>query len=106
MQKGDIVLMPFPFSDLTGKKLRPALILCSSPLDITVCFITTQFQWREKHNIAITPSRANGIKKASLIRVSQFATIDKDLVIGKLGELESNYVRQLNQNLMEILQLS
>ncbi|MCK3684492.1 type II toxin-antitoxin system PemK/MazF family toxin [Maribellus sp. YY47] len=106
MQKGDIVLVPFPFSDLSGKKLRPALILCSSPLDITVCFITTQFQWREKHDIELLPSSSNGIKKTSIIRVGKFATIDKDLVIGKLGELEFNYVRQLNKNLKEILQLA
>ncbi|MFV0592830.1 MAG: type II toxin-antitoxin system PemK/MazF family toxin [Draconibacterium sp.] len=106
MQKGDIVLVPFPFSDLTGEKLRPALVLCSTPLDITVCFITTQFQWREKYDIELLPSSYNGIKKASLLRVRKFATIDKDLVVGKLGKLEFTYIRQLNQNLMEILQLS
>mgnify|MGYP003344528084 CR=1 FL=1 len=41
MTKGDIVLIPFPFTDLTGSKLRPALILATTEHDVTVAFITT-----------------------------------------------------------------
>lgn len=44
MAKGDIILIPFPFTDLTGNKLRPAVILVETPLDLTVSFITTQLQ--------------------------------------------------------------
>ncbi|WP_206081868.1 type II toxin-antitoxin system PemK/MazF family toxin [Maribellus sediminis] len=105
MQKGDIVLIPFPFTDLSGRKLRPALVLCSSVKDVTVCFITTQFQWEEEFDIEITPSAENGIKKSSLIRVSKLATIDSDLVIGELGRIEDHYISRLNRNLIQIFQL-
>ena len=47
MVKGDIVLITFPFTDLSGSKLRPTVVLAETELDVTVCFITTQLQWQE-----------------------------------------------------------
>ena len=47
MEKGDIILIPFPFTDLKGNKNRPALILINSELDITLAFISTQLKWKE-----------------------------------------------------------
>jgi len=105
VKKGDIVLILFPFPDLTGKKLRPALILCESTHDISVCFITTQFQWKDSNDFVILPSTKNGLKKSSIVRISKFATLDKDLVVGKLGTLEQKYIRLLNQGLLQVLQL-
>ncbi len=106
MKKGDIVLIPFPFTDLTGNKLRPALILVHSERDITVCFITTQLKWQETTDIEISPSVNNGIKKDSLIRLSKMATIDKSLAIGKLGNLDHEYLPELNKNLKLIFELN
>ena len=38
MVKGDIVLITFPFTDMSGSKLRPAIVLAASSMDLTVCF--------------------------------------------------------------------
>jgi len=42
MAKGDIVLITFPFTDLSGSKLRPAVILAETEEDLTVCFPSSQ----------------------------------------------------------------
>jgi mRNA interferase MazF len=55
MTKGDIVLIPFPFSDLSGSKLRPAVVLVESELDITVCFITSPLKWQHSTDILVHP---------------------------------------------------
>lgn len=105
MNKGDIVLIPFPFTDLRGTKNRPALILIDSNEDITVSFITTQLKWQERFDVRLEPSNENGLKKTSLIRLSKITTIDKELVIGKLGQLTDSEIEGVNRGLIGLLDL-
>lgn len=105
MKKGDIVLIPFPFTDLTEIKNRPALILIDSDDDITVSFITTQLKWHENFDVRLEPSNENGLKRTSLIRLSKITTIDKELVIGKLGELTASEREKVNIGLINLLDL-
>ena len=105
MNKGDIILIPFPFSDLSGTKNRPAVILIETDEDITVAFITTQIKWSTEFDILLHPSDLNGLKKISLIRLNKLATIDKELVIGRLGSLTEPSLGLLNRNLIRIFRL-
>lgn len=105
MPKGDIVLITFPSTDLSGSKLRPAIILAETKLDLTVCFITTQTQWEEVSDVNLSPSETNGLKAKSLIKTSKIATLDKLLVKGLLGKLNHTELSELNTKLKVILQL-
>ena len=105
MIKGDIVLIPFPFTDLTGVKNRPALILVETDSDIMVSFITTQVKWEEEFDVRLEPTNENGLKKTSLIRLSKLSTIDKDLVIGRLGRLTDQEIVMVNKHLIRLLRL-
>lgn len=106
MRKGDIVLIPFPFTDLSGNKIRPAVVLLETEYDITLCFISTQIKWKEVNDIELSPSIENGLKKASLVRLSKIATLDKELAKGKLGELQASEILDLNIKLKNLLQLN
>jgi mRNA interferase MazF len=106
MIKGDIVLITFPFTDLSGSKLRPAIVLAENKLDITVCFITTQVTFHEPTDVEITPTQKNGIKQASLIRTSKIATLDKSLVKGLIGELSTEEIKLLDNKLKFLFQIS
>ncbi len=105
MAKGDIVLITFPFTNLSGSKLRPAIVLTETNLDITVCFITSQINWQEQTDIVLFPNDQNGIKKQSLVRTSKIATIDKALAQGLLGKLSANEITELNNKLKILFQL-
>ena len=101
MKKGSIILIPFPFTDLTGSKIRPAVVLNKIELDVTICFITSELRWKTKYDISILPSEDNGLKVPSLIRVSKIATIDSGLVLGELGKLSNIEITSLNKNLIK-----
>ncbi|MFO7846281.1 MAG: type II toxin-antitoxin system PemK/MazF family toxin [Balneolaceae bacterium] len=106
MKKGDIVLIPFPFTDLSGNKMRPALTLISGDLDLTVSFISTQLHWEEPTDLLLQPNSLNGLKKPSLVRTGKIATIDKELVIGKLGHIDDEIIEDLDRKLIRIFDIN
>jgi mRNA interferase MazF len=105
MAKGDIVLITFPFTDLSGSKLRPAIVLCDTILDLTVCFITTQTGWQEPTDVLLFPNSINGLRKQSLVRTSKIATLDRTLAKGLLGRLVQKELIELNSKLKLLLQI-
>ena len=92
--KGDVVLVPFPFTDLSQTKLRPAIVLHVQPdgEDITLCFISSQNLDRVSRDELIVelshPEFAQtGLKSTSKIRVSRIVTLERQLIKRKLGSL-------------------
>ena len=102
MKKGDIVLVPFPFTDLTGSKKRPALVLLPGGLDVTVSFISTQLHWQEPTDLLLPPDAENGLKKPSLVRTGKIATLDEKLVIGRLGSISSKQIEELDKKIIQL----
>ncbi len=105
MKKGDIVLISFPFTNLKGAKRRPAVILYKGELDVIVSFITSRIKWEEKTDLLIVPDQSNGLKKPSLIRIDKIATLEIELIIGKIGEVGEDKIIELNSKLSQLLGL-
>lgn len=105
MAKADIILIPFPFTNLSDTKIRPCLVLIDGEYDVTVSFITTQTGWNDNASLHIKPTKSNGLKKESLIRLNKLATIDKELIIGKIGKLNAAETETINRKLKEVFQL-
>jgi mRNA interferase MazF len=83
MNKGEIILITFPFTDLSGSKLRPALVLAADKEDITVAFITTNLQQVNNTDMLLRKSSINGLKKDSLVKMNKIATLDHGLAMGQ-----------------------
>ena len=108
--KGKIVLLPFPFTDLTTTKLRPALVIYEGEKDVIVAFISSKVSSRSlETNILLTKERRGfrrtGLKVDSVIRVDKIATLLKDLVVGELGEVDEEIRKEVNQKLRKILKV-
>lgn len=112
MMKGDIVLIPFPFTDLSQSKLRPAIVLWidSSGRDVTVCFISSQrVDNLTDHEFLLDCADpeflSNGLKVSSKVRVTRIATIECQLVTRRLGRLGSGQIQRLNLTMIKTFQL-
>ncbi len=95
---GTIVLVPFPFTDLSATKVRPALVISkenSSSRDVILCFITSRIDGQQvEQAIALQPSTKNGIKIPSIVRFDKIATLDKGIIIGELGHVDPVLLRK------------
>ncbi len=76
--KGEIVVLPFPFSDLTRAKRRPALVL-AAPLgdDLILCQITSR-DVRDEYAVTLKDSdfRLGSLKRPSNARPNRVFTAD------------------------------
>jgi mRNA interferase MazF len=84
---GSVVLTDFPFTDLSAKKRRPALVVSANNLtrpDVIVAYITSVVQ-PLPGAAQIAPTSQNGLKVPSMVRFDKIATIEKRIIAGRLG---------------------
>lgn len=102
---GTIVLIPFPFTDLTSTKIRPALIISMTDAksdDVIVCFISSKLNNAPKVSHYILRDtdlyfRRSGLKTASVFRFDKLATLNKKLILGELGSLHPVILQQMQK---------
>ncbi|MEK9184681.1 MAG: type II toxin-antitoxin system PemK/MazF family toxin [Patescibacteria group bacterium] len=108
MSKGTIILTPFPFTDLSGNKVRPALVLYNQKNgdDCIVAFISSvQDKKLGVCDILVTSTQLNGLKINSTIKISKIATLQKRIILGEIGKLESSIMTEVNNALKNIFNL-
>lgn len=106
-KRGKIVLVPFPFTDLSAQKVRPALIISNQPksADVVLLFITSQSKSKLPFLVSILPSDLNGLKTKSFIVCSKIATLNSKVILGELGEIEPGILDQIDIELRKVLGL-
>ncbi|MBF0469246.1 MAG: type II toxin-antitoxin system PemK/MazF family toxin [Desulfamplus sp.] len=88
--KGSVVLIPFPFSDLSKSKLRPALVLASAgKKDWILCQITSQ-PYADSNVIELSNHDFEDgfLRKVSYIRPAKLFTANESLVVSRVGCLK------------------
>ena len=107
--KGKIILIPFPFTDLTSTKLRPALVLYEGEKDVVAAFISSKTDKPKPIDIAIDEEnpefKITGLKLTSTLKLDKIATISKELILGEIGELGPKLKKEVNRKLRETYNL-
>jgi len=92
---GEIVLVKFPFTNNLGFKKRPALIIKdTNDGDVIVCRITSKL-YGSSYDIELKNWGQNGLQLPSVIRVHKMASLEKNMIDRKLGEVDNNVKTQV-----------
>ena len=98
---GKIVLIPFPFTDLSDTKIRPAVIISNKPIgdDVVVAFISTNIKKKERFGVFLKMNNKNGLKADSVVMISKIATLEKKTILGEIGELSNSEMAQVRDKI-------
>ena len=111
--KYKIVLVPFPFDDLTANKVRPAVCLTDEikPHNhIVLAFITSRISASASAtDFVIDKSDADfattGLKVPSMIRLHRLMTVTKSIIQRELGELSAVQQTEIDSRLRKLFNL-
>jgi len=103
--KGDVVIIPFPFSDLSGSKKRPAFVVADlSGNDIIVCQITSKYKY---DNFALSLGTqdfvSGGLPVESFIRPNKIFTADKNIILSVTGHLSEDKISNAINTVIKIV---
>jgi len=112
MKPGDVILVAFPSTDLTRGKLRPALVLAEMPgrhKDVLLAMISSKTHqfivgFDELIKTSDSDFSSSGLKTTSVIRLSRLATVEKRIIVAKLGEIDERRLIILYNRLIALLE--
>ncbi len=110
IEQRSIVLVPFPFSDLTSAKKRPALVISNTEFnnkneDIVCCLITSNPAARDAIKITSKDMESGFLEFDSRVKPYRLFTVSKNIiykVLGKLSKEKSQLVTDEIGKLIEI----
>ena len=114
VHRGEIVLVDFPYSDRTGSKVRPALVVQSDALnqriDDTILALISRSTHRASPTqvyveVASPDGAATGLRQDSMIQCENLLTYDQGLVIAVIGQVPPPLMCQVEDGLRKALQI-
>jgi mRNA interferase MazF len=103
--KGDVVVIPFPFSDLSATKRRPELVVAVLPGDdVILCQITSQ-SVTSAHAVSITASdfATRSLHQDSNVRPERLFTADSGIIAYQVGHLQPAKMQEVITSITQII---
>lgn len=107
LARGDVILVPFPFTDLTALKVRPAVVLTPEPggPDLVVAYVSSVVPVgaAPRGSFVVTRDhpefRGTGLRQTSVVRGDKLMTIARSRVRRRLGRLGPSLLASLDAEL-------
>lgn len=104
--KGDVVVIPFPFSDLSQAKRRPALVITDLVGDDLILCQTTSQNISDTYSISLDNNgfQSGSLKRKSNIRPNRIFTADYHIILYKIGHIKNDKLDEVIKKLIHIIQ--
>lgn len=101
LNPSDVVMIPFPYSDLKSSKRRPVLVLQSNDKygDFIAVAITTRRHSSDSFQLNQADFEAGSLPKISFVRINKIYTLNTDSVLFRCGQLKSEVFSQVQSGL-------
>jgi mRNA interferase MazF len=107
MKRGDVIVVDFPFSDATGRKVRPALVVQADEwnrrLSDTILALITSSRSRFtgaatqlQIDVATPDGRTSGLRLSSVVQCENLVTVDKSFILHTIGRLSDDLMQQMD----------
>lgn len=102
---GDVVLVPFPFSDLSQSKKRPALILAYAGREDWVCLQITSQRYDDQSAIAISEGHfaVGSLQRESFVRPSKLFTAHSSLFLRNLARMQNDKLAEVKEVVIDLI---
>ena len=104
--KGDIVLFPFPYTDLSARKLRPCLVLSEEfHEDILLCQITSKNIEADSFTVSLEKHETLGgsLQLDSYIRANMLFTAEKKQILKKVCTVNENKYKEIVRKIVTLI---
>ena len=104
-RRGDVIVAPFPFTDLTGSKVRPAVVLAVvGRSDYLMCQVTSNaFADPDAVELARSDMAAGGLHRRSYAQLTKLFTGNESLIRKRVGRLTVRKSDELAQRVIQFL---
>jgi mRNA interferase MazF len=102
--KGDIVALEYPYSDFSGFKKRPAVVTAGMFGDyLVLCPISSRLR-KDEYCVELDDDCLDGgsLKLSSFVRTNLISTVDKSVILYKIGRLGDTKVKEVEEKLVEM----
>ncbi|WP_040667032.1 type II toxin-antitoxin system PemK/MazF family toxin [Nitrolancea hollandica] len=101
---GTVVLVPFPFSDLSQAKLRPALVLVDAGRDDWILCQITSSPYADPRAIQLTDDDflRGSLRTISYVRPGKLFTANRDLIVAQVGTLTDDAFRRVLDAIVDL----
>ena len=102
---GSVVLLPFPFADLSASKLRPALLVAESGRGDWVCVQITSQPYADLRAVTLSDAdfHAGSLNRISFVRPGKLFTANQSLFRRSVGNIRQAKLKQVRQAIITLL---